>query len=99
MISGEATETRYDRNPDGRLTKRDVRVHQVGDVCGSFDVNIHTIGNQQADDRDLITLHVYTPPMLSYHIYSLHNPVVREHADVETVQALQQRGLTAGARS
>jgi cysteine dioxygenase len=36
-----------------------------------FDTDIHQVSNLQADDADLVTLHIYSPPLLWMGTYSL----------------------------
>ena len=38
------------------------------------DDDIHQVSNLQADNADLITLHIYTPPLLRMGVYSIHAP-------------------------
>lgn len=65
VVQGTATETRYDRNDDGRLVRRDTRTHRPGSVSVSVDADIHRMGNSQRDDQPgLVTMHIYTPPLL-----------------------------------
>ncbi len=40
-------------------------------VCGSEDADIHQISNLQAGDADLVTLHIYSPPLVRMGTYSL----------------------------
>ncbi len=57
-----ATETSYQLLDDGHVRPvRETRYHP-GEVCVSVDRDIHVIRNLQAG-RDLITLHLYTPPL------------------------------------
>lgn len=61
VISGEAVETRFDRDADGFLHPVAVERFPEGSTAGSQDADIHEIAN--ASDRDLVTLHVYSPPL------------------------------------
>ena len=40
-------------------------------MCGSEDDDLHQISNLQAGDADLVTLHIYTPPLLQMGTYSI----------------------------
>jgi hypothetical protein len=42
-----------------------------GSVMGSEDTDIHQVSNLQLGDADLVTLHVYSPPLLWMGTYSL----------------------------
>jgi DMSO/TMAO reductase YedYZ molybdopterin-dependent catalytic subunit len=45
-----------------------------GSVLLSKDTDLHQVSNLQADDADLITLHVYSPPLVRMGTYSLTEP-------------------------
>lgn len=66
VLQGTATEVRYDRI-DGKLIPRDEATLGVGEVCGSYDADIHKITNR--GDEGLVTLHVYSPFLNNVHVY------------------------------
>lgn len=87
VLSGVATETRFESTPS-KLVKA-VSSHDLkeGDFSSSCDADIHQVSNLQAEGTDLITLHVYSPPLLRMDTYSLtertigeFRPMVLEHA-------------------
>ena len=45
------------------------------------DLDIHRISNNQPDDRELVTLHIYSPPLLVMGQYSLTSRERREFND------------------
>jgi cysteine dioxygenase len=47
------------------------REFQPGQVLGGQDADIHQISNLQAGNADLITLHVYSPPLHMMGTFSL----------------------------
>jgi cysteine dioxygenase len=67
VVEGDATETRYE--PDGRGVIRRIgrSVMHEGSVCASQDSDIHEVAN--LGERDLITLHCYSPPIARFHRY------------------------------
>jgi cysteine dioxygenase len=70
VIEGEGAETVYQHGTDGRLHPSPARRAPRGMVCVSFDTDTHRFGNANDDaDRPLITLHIYSPPMLDYRIF------------------------------
>src|SRR5207237_889793 len=71
VLRGTATETLCEFAPNGHVKAVFSRDHYAGDVCGSEDTDLHQISNLQADDADLITLHVYSPPLIKMGTYSL----------------------------
>lgn len=66
VIEGVATETSFDRN-DGQLVEKSVTTMKAGEVCGSFDDDIHEIRNN--GEVNLVTLHVYSPYLDNINLY------------------------------
>lgn len=71
VILGAARETYFERTPDGYVYAVSSRELLEGGVCGSQDDDMHEVANLQPPGRDLITLHVYSPPLTQMHVYSL----------------------------
>ena len=90
MLEGTCTEIQYDRGTDGMLRERCRNDYATGSVCGSYDADIHVIRNDQPG-QNLVTLHIYTPPMETFHVYSLEDPGVKVVTDRESVGAMQLR--------
>ena len=68
VLQGACTETVFHQEADGMLREGKTRTLPLGDVCGSYDSDIHEIRND--GDEPLVTLHVYTPPLATMGIYS-----------------------------
>jgi cysteine dioxygenase len=66
VIEGVATETSF-RWQDGKLVAQSVTSMSAGEVCGSFDDDIHEIRN--AGDSNLVTLHIYSPYLDNINLY------------------------------
>ncbi|MBW2416783.1 MAG: cysteine dioxygenase family protein [Deltaproteobacteria bacterium] len=71
VISGVATETGFRATPSGLLKPSVTRDLAPGAACVSVDTDTHQVSNLQAPGRDLVTLHVYSPPLLRMDTYSL----------------------------
>jgi cysteine dioxygenase len=93
VLEGKVTETKYERGADGLLTQTTTGTLDVGEVCGSYDADIHIIRNAETDGSNLITLHIYSPPLQDYHIYTMGSTEVEVRSDEETLAA--QRALAA----
>jgi cysteine dioxygenase len=52
-----------------------------GFICATEDLDIHQLSNLQPNKADLITLHIYSPPLLVMGQYSLMDSIVREFRD------------------
>ena len=81
VLRGVATETLFARAPNGMIYP--TRSHDLppGHVCASADEDIHQVSNLQAGGANLVTLHVYSPPLLRMDMFSLDSPAVREWDD------------------
>jgi cysteine dioxygenase len=98
VIRGVASERRYRRGADGRLVELGSANYAAGQVCGTYDADIHTMFNADPEGADLVTLHVYTPPMRRYYAYSLDDDSVVECADREVLEEERRRAaMLAGA--
>ncbi len=81
VISGEATETVFDMTEEGQVFPVRTRRLQEGFMCATQDLDIHQLSNDQTDGADLITLHLYSPPLLTMGQYSLTDSIMREFKD------------------
>jgi len=81
VVKGAATETFFERTPEGLVYATGSRVLPEGAVCGSQDDDIHQVSNLQCGGADLVTLHVYSPPLLNMRIYSLTDTTVADFND------------------
>ena len=71
VLRGTLTETLFELTPNGHVKATFSRDLLPGGVIGSEDTDIHQISNLQLGDADLVTLHVYSPPLLWMGTYSL----------------------------
>ena len=71
VLKGIATETVFARTAYGLIFAMGTKELATGETIGSFDSDIHQISNLQAPGEDLITLHLYSPPLLQMNLYSL----------------------------
>lgn len=86
VIQGTATETSFAWQGEQLLPQR-VTTMQAGEVCGSFDDDIHQIRNNGSEN--LVTLHVYSPYLDNINLYDLESGKVTVFSDplVETLSA------------
>jgi cysteine dioxygenase len=73
VLKGAMTETLFEFASNGHVKATFSRDVCAGDVVGSMDTDLHQVSNLQADDAELITLHVYSPPLLVMGTYTLHD--------------------------
>ena len=81
VIHGDATETVFQVTEEGHLFPVRTRKMSEGFICATEDMDIHQISNLQPGKADLVTLHLYSPPLLIMGQYSLTDPIVREFND------------------
>jgi cysteine dioxygenase len=73
VLRGVMTETQFAPAPNGHIKAVSSRDLATGDVCGSQDDDMHQVSNLQPNNADLVTLHVYSPPLLWMGTYSLYD--------------------------
>ena len=78
VIQGVATETSY-RWQGKQLVEDAVTSMQAGEVCGSFDEDIHQIRNNGSEN--LVTLHVYSPYLDNINLYDIESGEVSVFSD------------------
>ena len=87
MLHGVLTETLFALATNGHVKAVSSRDLETGNVCASQDGDMHQVSNLQANNADLVTLHVYSPPLLWMGTYSLYDtsrgqePMLLEFSD------------------
>jgi cysteine dioxygenase len=71
VLRGVMTETLFEFAANSHIKAVCSRDLPAGGVCGSQDDDIHQVSNLQPGTADLVTLHVYSPPLLWMGTYSL----------------------------
>ena len=71
IIQGIATETAFEATPIGQIKAVRSVDCAAGHVCCTQDTDIHQVSNLQAVGNDLVTLHIYSPPLRSMQTFSL----------------------------
>jgi cysteine dioxygenase len=71
ILTGVATETTFEITDCGQIKAVKSSDCGVGTVCTSQDADIHQVSNLQSAGTDLVTLHIYSPPIGCMDTYSL----------------------------
>jgi cysteine dioxygenase len=71
VIQGVATETTFASGPNGMVYAIGSRHLPAGSTCATQDADMHQMSNLQPAGADLITLHIYSPPLLTMNMYSI----------------------------
>ncbi len=71
VLQGVATETTFETTPCGQVKASGSHDLPVGLVCASQDEQTHQISNLQVVAQDLVTLHIYSPPLRKMDTFSI----------------------------
>lgn len=71
VLRGNLTQTLFEFAPNGHVKATGSQDFPVGSFIHSQDTDLHQISNLQAGNADLVTLHIYSPPLLRMGTYSL----------------------------
>ncbi len=71
VLRGTLTETVFEFAANGDVKAKLSRDCPPGSVLGSEDYDLHQVSNLQDGTKDLVTLHVYSPPLRQMGTYSL----------------------------
>jgi DMSO/TMAO reductase YedYZ molybdopterin-dependent catalytic subunit len=71
VLRGTLTQTWFEFAPNGHVKATASQDYPAGSVIGAQDGDIHQVSNLQAGQADLITLHIYTPPLARMITYSM----------------------------
>lgn len=69
VVEGTGTEIRFSQTPSGLVCPTATNTMPAGYVCAAEDADIHQVSNMQAPGTDLITLHIYSPPIKKMNTY------------------------------
>ena len=81
VVQGTALETLFARAANRMIYAVSSREMKPGFVCASQDDDIHQVSNLADAGGDLITLHIYSPPLLRMGTYSLFDASVTSFLD------------------
>lgn len=85
VLLGNAIETAFEHAPNGMIYPAASRTMPANSTSASHDDDIHQMSNLQADNADLVTLHIYSPPLLVMNTFSLFDDSVsRFHDPINT---------------
>jgi cysteine dioxygenase len=71
VLRGVLTETQFEFAANAHVKAVGSRAYPRGSVLASKDRDLHQISNLEAGMADLVTLHVYSPPLLQMGTYSI----------------------------
>ncbi|OHX11286.1 hypothetical protein BI347_16505 [Chromobacterium sphagni] len=71
VLQGVAVETVFEQTPSGLVASRETRELAAGSLVVNGHLDIHQVANQQPDGEDLVTLHLYSPPLRRMELFGL----------------------------
>lgn len=69
VCEGTMWETTFTYDPDDGLEYKSAREYLAGAVTGSDVPDIHQLGNPDVSEQDMVTIHIYSPPLGVLHTY------------------------------
>jgi cysteine dioxygenase len=81
VVEGTGTEIRFAPTPSGLICPTVSTPMSPGYICAADDADIHQVANMQAPGTDLITLHIYSPPIKSMNTYEFAARVSEESSN------------------
>src|SRR5436190_15443858 len=76
-------ETMFDYEMDSGLNYRSHRELRAGGLTGSELPDIHQLGNPDVSGRDLVTIHIYAPPLGVLKTYKLGSATIEQYTPAE----------------
>lgn len=71
VLRGTCSETLFAHSPCGQVVALSTNEKHAGEVCASEDDDTHQVSNLQEPGHDLVTLHIYSPPLRAMKKFSI----------------------------
>jgi len=71
VLTGVCSETVYTFSPCGQVVPHHTTDMPAGHIVASQDADTHQVSNLQPAGTDLVTLHIYSPPLKTMKVYSI----------------------------
>lgn len=71
VLEGVCSETIFSRSACGQVVARSTHELSAGHVCASQDDDTHQVSNLEPLGHDLVTLHLYSPPLRAMKKFSI----------------------------
>ena len=78
VIAGLGTEIRFAATDSGLVCPKATNTMPPGYICAADDPDIHMVANMQPRGCDLVTLHIYSPPIAKMNTFTFAKPTVVE---------------------
>ncbi|MFN0133795.1 MAG: cysteine dioxygenase [Phycisphaerales bacterium] len=81
VIEGDGTEIRFRMTESGLICPVATIPMPPGYVCAAADADIHQVANMQPPGTDLVTMHIYSPPIAKMRTYKFTTSIGAEGCD------------------
>ncbi len=71
VLSGVCTETLFEHSPCGQVVATRSSRMRTGQICASQDADTHQVSNVEGVGENLVTLHIYSPPLRAMKKFSI----------------------------
>lgn len=71
VLTGVCSETSYSFSPCGQVVPLRTKDFLTGEIVASHDSETHQVSNLQPEGTNLVTLHVYSPPLKTMKVFSI----------------------------
>ncbi|MDI1338092.1 MAG: cysteine dioxygenase family protein [Lacunisphaera sp.] len=71
VLQGVCTETYFAHSPCGQVVALSSHECEAGHICASEDEDTHQVSNLQSPGHDLVTIHIYSPPLRAMKKFSI----------------------------
>lgn len=71
VLDGVCSETMFAHSPCGQVVALSTSHKHVGDVCATEDDDTHQVSNLQGPGENLVTIHIYSPPLRKMKKFSI----------------------------
>lgn len=78
ILKGTATETYFDTSENNQIFATGSSQLNEGEITTSCNDDKHQISNLQGGDQALVTLHIYSPPLDDFNLYSLESAAIEK---------------------
>jgi cysteine dioxygenase len=93
VLAGACSETGYGFTIDGRIYPIEHHTHETGAIVLTQGTDTHQIANLQSTGENLVTLHVYSPPLKSMRTFSPSGKCISQSLAPDRLQLTGGNGI------
>jgi cysteine dioxygenase len=89
VLTGVCSETVFGYSACGQVYPLHTEDRPVGSIVATQDADTHQVSNLQPVPRDLVTLHIYAPPLKSMALFSITGELVHPWSAAAELEAYE----------